>query len=212
MKIQDLFATKARTVKVAKNEKSEIQDLMVKLTKQITEIEKEIIGIEEEAETDVLNDLLTGTNEGTQKVSDISRLQNEIKVKKSALIKCEDLLIISQNNIWIAEASSKRKEAAQLRKEAGSRQLKTDELLAQLLDFEGVCFAPLPPSSPGSPVGNLVGGSPQIVIVPITKTQEMFNKAAQLEAEAGALERSATAGKKVKLHSLIGAIEQLKTA
>lgn len=91
----------------------------------------------------------------------------------------------AQRGVWLAEAGELRAKAGRLRARAEKRQRKTDELLEQLLDHEGVDYVPTPEPQTGSsnPIMDAAG-----IIHYIPKTQGILNDAAQLEYQAQALQ------------------------
>lgn len=100
-------------------------------------------------------------------------------------------------NVLRAQAAVKRKRAAELRKEAESRQRKTDGLLAELRAHEGVDYDVKQASRPMSPLaltadGRLeaipLNGAPVIVRIAVARTQMILGEAAQLEQEAEEME------------------------
>lgn len=94
--------------------------------------------------------------------------------------------------IWAAEADELRAQAAELRKQADSREPKTQKMLDELAEWEQCPYVPSPePLQPHA--HGMVGtyGNPNVVIVPTPRTRMLRNSAALLERQADAKERQA---------------------
>lgn len=92
-----------------------------------------------------------------------------------------------------ARAVEMRDQAASLLQNAEKRQKRTDALLAELADFEGVPFAPAPIRS--------TMGNPDIM--PFTRTQGMREHAAQLNHQALQLDEQAETALPDTLEALV---------
>lgn len=92
---------------------------------------------------------------------------------------------------WHAEAELKREEAVKLRTEAGARQVKTDEMLAALAEFEKVGYVPGPRSqglAPGTPLSRQpifgVDSNWPLTVQLMLQADRLDEEAAQLETRA----------------------------
>ena len=122
----------------------------------------------------------------TQIAERLLRLQTEQRLAVQAAERAAERLAVVRREVLLARAGSLRPRAAQLREAAATRQARTDQLLAELADFERVPFGPV---ATHSALG--VAGAP---MTPNTLTQQVLRRAQWLEDHAGWLEITAAQG------------------
>jgi hypothetical protein len=117
---------------------------------------------------------------------ELLRRQTEQGIAVQAAERAAERLTVVRRDVLKARAGTIRTRAAGLRAVATSRQARTEQLLAELSDFEQVPYAPAPrPSALG------IGGSG---IAARTMTQNLLGRAKWLEDHAEFLEFTAAQG------------------
>lgn len=118
----------------------------------------------------------------------LNRLRANKEAATAAVLAAEQRLETAQRDVFLAEAADLRDQAARLRRKAARRQRKTDELLEQLQEREGVPYVPKPPEKPDA---YTPGVGLRVVPVAIPKTQTLLNQAQALEDQAAQLQKRA---------------------
>lgn len=109
-------------------------------------------------------------------------LRSRIEIAQQAAEAATRRLDGARRQLLRAQAAELRERAARLRADADARQQKTDRLLVELREYEGVAFGPVPRYSP---TGSVIG------VAPLTKTEMLRNDAKRCEARALALDAAA---------------------
>lgn len=147
-----------------------------------------------QAGADALDMHLQGGGDRSTVISLVSALANDLAVLDKTIEAARQQRLAAIPQVWLTEAEGKRAEARTLRELADKRQTRTDRLLAELQELEGVSYAPTAPRRPDhSPVA---GGAPFLTLVATSKTELLRLQAAQLEREAAQLfaKRPSTSG------------------
>ncbi|MFG1826731.1 hypothetical protein ACGFIJ_29985 [Microbispora bryophytorum] len=111
-----------------------------------------------------------------------ARLRAGLALTKRTRAAAEEQLAEARRGVVLARAAELRAQAATLTAEADQRQAKTDKLVAELLDHEGVVFEPRM---------DFGSGSSGIGVRDLTKTQRLRNQVGHLGRQAEELERFA---------------------
>lgn len=140
--------------------------------------------------------------------SEISTARAEVSTLDAAIDAARARRVEAIEAVFAAEADELRAQAAAKRAEAERRRGKTDLLLIQLEQHEGVPYGPLAPDRPArlDPTGQ-VGGEIQVIGRPIPRT-------AWLLVEAEDLDRRAAAERAVTQHGRVdaGSVDELLAA
>lgn len=118
----------------------------------------------------------------------VSDLRAEVDATQQAIDAARRERLSAIPLVWRAEASELVEKAEKLEGEANSRQEKTDKLLAQLEEWEGVRYVPSRPGDHSPLLGNQQGGAPTVITVAVPKTDYLRLEATQLRERAAALE------------------------
>lgn len=124
----------------------------------------------------------------------LAELRAKVEACEAAVASSAARVDDKRRSALLAEADELRAEAARIKREADARQRRTDDLLGQLREFEGVDYIvpTLPPLAKGEQTGSWAeGGGPVVRVKPTPKTEIMRAKASQLEKKAADLERKA---------------------
>lgn len=143
-------------------------------------------------------------------------LRAEIEACESAVVEARRQRMIAIADVWRCEAQELRRSAEPLIVDADKRQMTTDRLLARLREFEGVDYAP-PDTRGPRPDPETIGGAPTVVMIPVPKTALIRHRAAEIEAQAQAMDARAAKieqgrNKTVDGHARGSSLEQLLSA
>jgi hypothetical protein len=143
-----------------------------------------------EAETGVatLDTFLAGEGTGADTTRRLLAARAEVDALDAAIAEARQRRRDAIRAAWLVEAAAIRGRAAPLRAEAEAREPRTRELLAALLEHEGIDYAPARPGMGSLPLGDQVGGAPFTVIRRVGRTDSLRIRANDLEAQAAAVE------------------------
>lgn len=120
-----------------------------------------------------------------QVAGELSRLRGDLDVARATLSAAQGRQTAAEQAVKRAEAADLADKASDLRDASAARPKRTQALLAQLAEHEGVEYAPAP-DEPVYADGVAVPAFP-----PVTKTERMLTEAGQLDARAAALDTEA---------------------
>lgn len=128
-----------------------------------------------ELESSMGGEALADAGKAEQLAEDLAVVRARVDVAESTHGRAAAEAVEARRQALRAYGAELLAEAAKVRSEAETRQKRTERLLAELAEYEGVDYAP-------KPIMSVTGvGSPY---TPVTRTGGLLNKAAHLEREA----------------------------
>jgi hypothetical protein len=178
----------ADPVEAAKAEVERLHRAELDLSDKRMALAASLGSLEAEAGVATLDTFLAGEGTGADTTRRLLAARAEVDALDAAIAEARTRRRGAIRAVWLAEAAAIREQAAPLRAEADAREPRTRELLAALLEHEGIDYAPARPGMGSLPLGDQVGGAPHVVIRRIGRTDSLRIRANDLEAQAAAVE------------------------
>lgn len=145
----------------------------------------------------------------------IADAQEQLGLMDAAIRVSRQKRVEAVHKEYAAEAEVLRKQARGKRAEADRRQARTDKLLGELLEFEGVDYVPASPNrpTPGLVEGRITGLGADTVIMKVSQTEWLRLEAQDFEMSARSREaqrvRNSGSVQGESVEELVSAIEDL---
>jgi hypothetical protein len=178
----------ADPIEAAREEVGRLHRAELDLSDQRMALAASLGSLEAEAGVATLDTFLAGAGTGADTTRRLLAARAEVDALDAAIAEARSRRRDAIRAAWLAEAAPLREQAVAHRAEADAREPRTRELLAALLEHEGIEYAPARPGMGSLPLGDQAGGAPHVVIRRIGRTDSLRLRANDLEAQAAAVE------------------------